>query len=79
MDVSALLDSPIPRLDFSPEFKEVSIKMHVHTIREIIDTLPGDLLERSGFTYTWLGELSAFLMKYQSLHLLQPAGGKNYA
>lgn len=78
MDINRLINQPITELGLSEDFTEKSGKMGYHTIQEIIDTRPEDLFHKNDFSYTWLGELSKFLIKHEILHLLQPAGGKKY-
>jgi hypothetical protein len=78
MDVIKLINQPIRELGLSEEFSERSGKMGYQNIQAIIDARPEDLFNKDDFSYTWLGELSKFLIKHQILHLLQPAGGRKY-
>ena len=78
MDTNQLINIPIRNLGLSEEFANNSNKMGYKTIQEIIDTRPEKLLANENFSYTWLGELSEFMMKHDILHLLQPATGKSY-
>lgn len=78
MEVPSIINQPIRELELSQDFIKKSVKMGFQTIRDIMDTKPEDLFNKDGFSYTWLGELSKFLIKHQILHLLQPAGGKRY-
>lgn len=78
MEINGLINLPIAELGFSDDFFERSQKMGYQTIQEIIDAKPENLFNKDDFSYTWLGELSRFLIKHQILHLLQPAGGRKY-
>ena len=78
MDVHILLNQPIRELGLSDEFSKKSGKMGYRTIQDVIDARPEDLFSKDDFSYTWLGELTKFLIKHQILHLLQPAGGRKF-
>lgn len=78
MDKSTLLDLPVGELGLSPEFCGRSKIMGYGTIREMVAATPEQMIGKKGFTYTWLGELTAFLTRQQLLHLLQPIPGKSY-
>lgn len=78
MEAMRLINQPIRELGLSEDFSEKSGKMGYQTIQEIIDARPEDLFNKDDFSYTWLGELSKFLIKHQILHLLQPTGGRKY-
>ncbi|MDN5288972.1 MAG: hypothetical protein JWR38_5246 [Mucilaginibacter sp.] len=78
MEAKEILRNPIQILDFSEQFKMQSRLMGYQTLQDIVDTVPEDLFNKDNFTYTWLGELSKFLIKHQILYLLQPAGGRKY-
>jgi hypothetical protein len=52
--------------------------MGFSTIADKLKLAPMDLVSKTGFSYTWLGERSEFLQKQQLLHLLKPAPGKSY-
>lgn len=79
MDINELINAPIENLNLSEKFVTQTYKMGYRTIREIIDAKPEDLRKKADFSYTWLGELSEFLMRHRILHLLQPATGKNHS
>jgi hypothetical protein len=78
MGASELLNTPVERLGLSENFYERCNVMGFSTIADILKVAPMDLVNKTGFSYTWLGELSEFLQKQKLLHLLQPAPGKNY-
>jgi hypothetical protein len=78
MDVHILLNQPIQELGLSEEFSKKSSKMGYQTMQDVIDARPEELFGKDDFSYTWLGELTKFLIKHQLLHLLQPAGGRKY-
>lgn len=77
MEINQSLHTPIKKLSFSESFIERAERMGFATIQQILDTKPEDLFSRGGFSYTWLEELSDWLMKRNLLSLLQPAGGRN--
>ena len=74
----ALLAEKIENLELSDQFKRQCQKMDLKTIGEITATEPEALVRLPGFSYTWLSELSAFLLSNNKLQLLQPPAGKNY-
>jgi len=74
---SAILEKKISSLEFSGEFKALSIQMGYATLQQVIATDPAIVQKKEGFNYTWLGELIEFLMKNNLLHLLQPIQGNN--
>jgi len=52
--------------------------MGFETLEDILLILPEQLINRKGFNYGWLGELSTYLGNKGLLHLLQPIPGKIY-
>jgi hypothetical protein len=78
MDMNKLINIPVQELGLSEEFSKNADSMGYRTIQEIIDARPEELSANKDFSYTWLGELSEFMMKHDILHLLQPATGKSY-
>ncbi|NMN37577.1 hypothetical protein FHT22_002608 [Pedobacter sp. SG918] len=71
MEKEELLQTPINRLGFSTEFCKACNSMHFSTLKDITSLLPERLINKEGFSYSWLGELSAYLDKRGLLHLLQ--------
>ena len=71
MEKEELLHIPIDRLGFSAEFCKACISMHFSTLKDVTSVLPERLIKKEGFSYSWLGELSAYLDKKGLLHLLQ--------
>jgi len=71
MEQEELLQTPIDRLGFSTEFCKACNLMHFSTLTEITSIKPERLIKKEGFSYNWLGELSAYLDKRGLLHLLQ--------
>lgn len=71
MEKEELLQTPIDKLGFSTEFCKASSLMHFSTLKDITSLLPQELINKEGFSYNWLGELSAYLDKKGLLHLLQ--------
>lgn len=71
MEKEELLQTPIGKLDFSPDFCRACDSMHFNTLNDITSILPERLINKEGFSYSWLGELSAYLDKRGLLHLLQ--------
>ena len=67
---------PIKKLGLSKEFNMQCKVMGFETLNDVILTGPKQLLEKNGFSYTWLGELVKYLNKRKLLHLLQPIPGK---
>ena len=71
MEKEELLQTPIDRLGFSAEFCKASSSMNFVSLKDIISLVPERLINEEGFSYSWLGELSAYLDKRGLLHLLQ--------
>lgn len=71
MNKEELLQTPIDRLGFSTNFCRACDSMHFSTLNDITSILPERLINKEGFSYSWLGELSAYLDKKGLLHLLQ--------
>lgn len=78
MNASKILCSPFFELGFSISFCESCKAMGFETLEDILMTLPGELVNKKGFNYSWLGELSTYLDNKGLLHLLQPIPGKSY-
>lgn len=74
---ASVLEEKINKLEFSDEFKALSMHMGYATLRQVIATEAAILQKKEGFTYSWLGELTEFLLKHNLLHLLQPTQGNN--
>jgi hypothetical protein len=72
-----ILEEKIDKLEFSDEFKALSMHMGYATLRQVIATDPAILQKKEGFTYSWLAELTEFLLKHNLLHMLQPTRGNN--
>jgi len=77
MTENEILSRPLTELGFSEMFYEACEMMQFETMADIVFVVPGELIRKRGFSYTWLGELIDFLNKYQALHLLQPIPGKS--
>jgi hypothetical protein len=73
--LSALLNSPIAALEVSNDFKKKCFVMKFGSLADIVATPPEEIRQRTGFDYTWLGELVRLLSKAKLLHLLQPIPG----
>ncbi|MGN8055101.1 hypothetical protein ACTJKN_02435 [Pedobacter sp. 22163] len=71
MEIEELLQTPIDKLGFSTEFGEACSAMNFVTLKDITSLLPERLINKEGFSYNWLGELSAYLDNRGLLHLLQ--------
>jgi hypothetical protein len=71
MEQEELLQTPIDRLGFSTEFCNACNSMQFSTLKDITSIGPERLIKKEGFSYNWLGELSAYLDKRGLLHLLQ--------
>lgn len=78
MNVSKILSSPFFTLGFSASFCESCKAMGFETLEDILLILPEQLVNKKGFNYSWLGELSVYLSNKGLLHLLQPIPGKSY-
>lgn len=78
MEAGEILTVPIPELGLSKSFCSTSALMGFRTLEDIVFMLPEQLIDRKGFSYSWLGELSAFLDEKGLLYLLQPLPGKSY-
>lgn len=79
MDEKSLIRQPIVHLGFSKDFLNASKIMEVETIADVLAIEPLKLVDKKGFNYNWLCELSEFLNKHHMLHLLQPAPGKSHS
>lgn len=75
MATEDLFGKAISEEQFSRTFCEKARLMNFQTVDDILIIKPQVLILLEGFTYAWLGELCAFLMKNKSLHLLQPIPG----
>ena len=79
MEFEEFLSKPIETIGFSEEFNEKARKMHLKTLREIIEITadqPMRLFNRKGFSYHWLEELISFFVKHNQITLLQSIPGK---
>jgi hypothetical protein len=72
-----LLYAPITRLEFSEEFCRQGKIMGLDTLADILSCTPGELVNKKGFSYSWLEELTAFLNERGLLHLLQSIPGRS--
>ncbi len=77
MDPKELLSVPVGQLGLSSSFHASCEAMGFVTLADIIFLLPEQLIRKEGFSYRWLGELSAYLDEKGLLYLLQPLPGKN--
>ena len=75
MKTADFLNRPVSRLELSKEFCEKCGRMGFETIADILFVVPEELIQREGFDYHWLAELSETLNKEGLLHLLQPLPG----
>ncbi|QDW24338.1 hypothetical protein FFJ24_005665 [Pedobacter sp. KBS0701] len=71
MEIDELLHTPINRLGFSTGFCKICASMNFTTLLDVTSISPEELINKEGFNYTWLGELSGYLDKKGLLHLLQ--------
>lgn len=71
METEEMLQTPFEKLGFSAAFCKVCNTMHFSTLNDITSIQPEELINKKGFSYNWLGELSAYLDKKGLLHLLQ--------
>lgn len=78
METSILLNKPIADLELSDQFKNKCIEMKFGKLEDIVFIRPEKLINTTGFSYSWLKELSEFLDKRGMLYLLQPIPGKMY-
>jgi len=78
METHELLQTPINKLGLSPGFCKVSLSMNFTKLIDITSISPDELINKKGFSYSWLGELSSYLDKKGLLHLLQKPQEKNY-
>jgi hypothetical protein len=76
MDKLNIIDRPLGELGLSAGFLERCRQMGFTSLRQIITCGAKGLMERPGFNYHWLSELTAFLTQHQLLHLIQPQPGK---
>lgn len=70
-----VLRQPVAALSSDPYWREQCRLMGFTTLKDITDLTPAELIQTSGFTYQWLGQLAAFLSEKAQLHLLQPIPG----
>jgi hypothetical protein len=77
MDAQDALNILIREMDLGDSFCSACNQMGLETLADIVLILPEELINRNGFSYTWLGQLSAYLDKNGLLYLLQPLPGKN--
>jgi len=77
MDENEILSTPLAEPAFTKSFSERCRLMGFKTVADIVFTVPAELINKKGFSYSWLNELIAFLGKNQAIHLLQPMPGKS--
>ena len=77
MTPEQLLQTPISKLNFSKDFYQSCEEMDFATLEDVTKVLPMQLVNKKGFSYSWLGELSAYLDKKGLLHLLQHPSEKS--
>lgn len=78
MNADKILSSPLSTLGFSVSFCDSCEIMGFKTLEDILLILPEELVNKVGFNYNWLGELSTYLDNEGLLHLLQATPGKSY-
>jgi hypothetical protein len=72
-----LLTSPLKLIGLSEKFCNCAKIMGFSTLKSIIDCPTNELINKKGFSYGWLEELTSFLIENKLLALLQPIPGKN--
>jgi hypothetical protein len=70
-NLPALLHEPINNQRFTQDFKQLSARMDLRTLADIIATPEPILFGHPHFTYTWLRELVVFLQAHGCLDLLE--------
>lgn len=78
MEPSDILCIPLQQLGLSDSFCIASAMMGFDTLEDVVFILPEQLIQKKGFNYSWLGELSTYLDDQGLLYLLQPLPGKSY-
>lgn len=71
-----ILERKIDELDFSYPFKTQCHEMGFEYLKDVCQTTSADMIQRNGFTYDWLIELTDFLQCHQLLDVLQSTPGK---
>jgi len=71
MKTEDILQTPFEKLGFSANFCRLCDIMHFSTLNDVTTIQPEQLINKKGFSYSWLGELSAYLDKKGLLYLLQ--------
>jgi hypothetical protein len=78
MTQTELLREPIDLLNFSRTFVKQCYLMGFKNLEAILCCPPAELVGQPGFNYSWLAELTDFLIQQGLLHLLQSIPGKSY-
>ena len=76
-DYNGILTTPLIELDVDPAFVAQSLKMGFKSISTILKIKPEMLIAMNGFSYGWLSQLSALLIRHKALHLLQTIPGNS--
>ena len=76
-DYNGILTTPLAELDADSIFVAQSSKMGFKSISMILEIQPEKLIEMNGFSYGWLSQLSALLIRHKALHLLQTIPGNS--
>lgn len=72
-----IVNRKIRELALKEDFCRKCEQMGFETIQDIIQVPVKELLEKEGFDYHWLEELTRLLGRYNLLHKLQPLPGNS--
>jgi len=78
MKTQSLLNEDLEAIGLTGDFCQSSRQMGFRTIAGILACPIGEILDKPGFSYSWLAELSDFLSSKGLLKLLQPIPGRSY-
>jgi hypothetical protein len=67
-----VLDTSFLSTEFTEGFRSQAKQMGLLSLQDVISLSPAELMSKPFFTYHWLSELCAFLVKHESLEVLQP-------
>jgi hypothetical protein len=70
--VENVFDTSFLSAEFTEGFRRQAKQMGLLKLQDVLSLSPAELINKPFFTYHWLSELCAFLVKHESLEVLQP-------
>lgn len=72
-----ILHSPLELTGLRKEFCKSARLMGFSTLKTILICSPTELINKNGFSYQWLAELTNFLIEHKLIGTMQPIPGNS--